>query len=146
MKKLLKIVLILSVLALFSTACSKVKTTSLIGTYKSDNLTMTVDSNGGVSFDKLDQSKTLEGVENTISDKYGVKLVPWNLDDNKSSYTFEYTTKVQEYSSQQPTYQPTYYDATWKLEFSKDKETVNCKVTITVPADKGTSGSVDFSK
>ena len=142
MKKLLKIVLILSVLALFSTACSKVKTTSLIGTYKSDNLTMTVDSNGGVSFDKLDQSKTLEGVENTISDKYDVKLVPWNLDDNKSSYTFEYTTKVQEYSSQQPTY----YDATWKLEFSKDKETVNCKVTITVPADKGTSGSVDFSK
>ena len=142
MKKLLKIVLILSVLALFSTACSKVKTTSLIGTYKSDNLTMTVDSNGDVSFDKLDRSKTLEGVENTISDKYGVKLVPWNLDDNKSSYTFEYTTKVQEYSSQQATY----YDATWKLEFSKDKETVNCKVTISVPADKGTSGSVDFSK
>ena len=142
MKKLLKIVLILSVLALFSTACSKVKTTSLIGTYKSDNLTMTVDSNGDVSFDKLDRSKTLEGVENTISGKYGVKLVPWNLDDNKSSYTFEYTTKESEYSSQQPTY----YDATWKLEFSKDKETVNCKVTITVPADKGTSGSVDFSK
>ena len=142
MKKLLKIVLILSVLALFSTACSKVKTTSLIGTYKSDNLTMTVDSNGGVSFDKLDQSKTLEGVENTISDKYGVKLVPWNLDDNKSSYTFEYTTKESEYGSQQTTY----YDATWKLEFSKDKETVNCKVTITVPGDKGTSGSVDFSK
>ena len=142
MKKLLKIVLILSVLALFSTACSKVKTTSLIGTYKSDNLTMTVDSNGGVSFDKLDQSKTLEGVENTISDKYDVKLVPWNLDDNKSSYTFEYTTKESEYGGQQTTY----YDATWKLEFSKDKETVNCKVTITVPADKGTSGSVDFSK
>lgn len=141
MKKLLKIVLILSVLALFSTACSKVKTTSLIGTYKSDNLTMKVDSNGDVSFSKLDRSKTLEGVENTISGKYGVKLVPWNLDDNKSSYTFEYTTKESEYSSQ-----PTYYDATWKLEFSKDKETVNCKVTITVPADKGTSGSVDFSK
>ena len=142
MKKLLKIVLILSVLALFSTACSKVKTTSLIGTYKSDNLTMTVNSNGDVSFGKLDQSKTLEGVENTISNEYSVKLVPWNLDDNKSSYTFEYTTKVQEYGSQQPTT----YDATWKLEFSKDKETVNCKVTITVPADKGTSGSVDFSK
>ena len=50
MKKILQIALVLTALALFSTACSKVRTTNLIGTYKSGSSTMSVSSDGYVSF------------------------------------------------------------------------------------------------
>ena len=57
MKKFLKIAIVLMALGLMVTACSKVKTTNLIGTYRSGNSTMTVDANGGVNF-SIDQNDT----------------------------------------------------------------------------------------
>lgn len=50
MKKILQMVLVLTALTLFSTACSKVRTTNLIGTYKNGSSTMSVGSEGSVSF------------------------------------------------------------------------------------------------
>lgn len=140
MKKILQIALVLTALALFSTACSKVRTTNLIGTYKSGTSTMSVDANGSVNF-RIAQDAT--GVLALLDQIYGVALVPWDLTSEKQSYDFSTEVEIPEYPEQG---QPTTYKVSLKFNFTKDKETVNCKVTITVPKGKGESGSVTFSK
>ena len=139
MKKILQIALVLTALALFSTACSKVRTTNLIGTYKSGTSTMSVDANGTVNF-RIAQDAT--GVLASLDQIYGVALVPWDLTSEKQSYDFSTEIEKTEFSGGNPTT----YKVSLKFNFTKDKETVNCKVTITVPEDKGDSGSVTFSK
>lgn len=140
MKKILQIALVLMTLALLSTACSNVRTTNLIGTYKSGTSTMSVSSDGNVSFDIASDAT---GVLASLDQIYGVALVPWDLTSEKQSYDFSTEVEKPEYSGQG---QPTTYKVSLKFNFTKDKETVNCKVTITVPEEKGESGSVTFSK
>ena len=142
MKKILQIALVLTALALFSTACSNVRTTNLIGTYKSGTSTMTVSSDGDVSFN-IPSNAT--GVDSTGQEYRPNALVPWDLTSEKQSYDYEVKVFFVEETDSSTPY-PNYHDATLKYNFTKDKETVNCKVTITVPAGKGDSGSVTFSK
>ena len=156
MKKILQIALVLTALALFSTACSKVRTTNLIGTYKSGSSTMSVSSDGIVDFNIASDATGVLLSLNKISDhKFDSStgnqerrknvLVPWDLTSEKQSYDYEVKVFFVEETDSSTPY-PNYHDATLKYNFTKDKETVNCKVTITVPAGKGDSGSVTFSK
>ena len=140
MKKILQIALVLTALALFSTACSKVRTTNLIGTYKSGTSTMSVDADGTVNF-RIAQDAT--GVLASLDQIYDVALVPWDLTSEKQSYDFSTEVEIPDYSGQGPS---TTYKVSLKFNFTKDKETVNCKVTITVQEDKGESGTVTFTK
>ena len=150
MKKILQIALVLTALALFSTACSKVRTTNLIGTYKSGTSTMSVSSDGTISFDiASDATGALASLKNITSYGGGGNrrpnvLIPWDLTSEKSSYDYE----VQVFFSEQQggSGQPTYHDATLKYKFTKDKESVKCDVSVTVPQGKGESGTVTFSK
>ena len=160
MKKILQIALVLTALALFSTACSKVRTTNLIGTYKSGSSTMSVSSDGYVSFSipsdaagvlsSLDKIST-EKYDNTGNREYRPNvLVPWDLTSEKQSYDYEvlvfFVEEIVDDSGSYPVTTRVYHNATIKYKFTKDKETVNCEVTITVPEGKGDSGSVTFSK
>lgn len=152
-RQIFKTALVLIALATISTGCSKVKTFSLVGTYRSDSLIMTVGASGDVNFQKIDSSATLEGVAATIADLDGYGgspiLTPWDLGDEKTSYTFDYTEKISTSSYDQSSGQVSYtysHDLNWKFEFTKNKKTVNCKVTLTLPEDKGVSGSIDLSK
>ncbi|MEI0477063.1 hypothetical protein [Brachyspira pulli] len=145
MKKILQIALVLTALALFSTACSKVRTTNLIGTYKSGSSTMSVSSDGDVSFTIASDAT---GVLSSLNGVYG-ELIPWDLTAEKQSYDYSFETEKQVYipptdGSGSGTYDN--YKVNVSLNFTKDNETVNCKVTITVPEGKGDSGSVTFSK
>lgn len=158
MKKILQIALVLTALALFSTACSKVRTTNLIGTYKSGSSTMSVSSDGYVSFSiASDATGVLLSLSKISTSKYDSTgnseyrnnvLVPWDLTSEKQSYDYEVPVFFVEETVDSSTPYPTrvYHDATLKYKFTKDKETVNCEVTITVPKGKGESGSVTFSK
>ncbi|PCG18753.1 hypothetical protein [Brachyspira sp. G79] len=140
MKKILQIALVLTALALFSTACSKVRTTNLIGTYKSGSSTMSVTADGTVGFSIASDAT---GVLASLNNVYG-GLVPWDLTSEKQSYDYSFETEKYEYPSTGG--QPTYYKVNVSFNFTKDNETVNCKVSITVPEGKGESGSVTFSK
>lgn len=155
MKKILQIALVLTALALFSTACSKVRTTNLIGTYKSGSSTMSVSSDGGVEFNiASDATGVLLSLSKITTSKYDNTggnseyrpnvLVPWDLTSEKQSYDYEVPVFFVEETADPYSY--IYHDVTIKYKFTKDKETVNCEVTITVPKDKGDSGSVTFSK
>ena len=159
MKKILQIALVLTALALFSTACSKVRTTNLIGTYKSGSSTMSVSSDGEVSFSiASDATGVLASLNKIDTYKYDSStgnqenrnnvLVPWDLTSEKQSYDYEVQVFFVEETVDSSTSYPTrvYHDATLKYNFTKDKETVNCKVTITVQEGKGESGTVTFSK
>ncbi|MEI0493387.1 hypothetical protein R4J17_13205 [Brachyspira intermedia] len=141
MKKILQIALVLTALALFSTACSKVRTTNLIGTYKSGSSTMTVSSDGDVSFTIASDAT---GVLSSLNGVYG-ELIPWDLTAEKQSYDYSFEAEKYEYPST-GSGSPTTYNVNVSLNFTKDNETVNCKVTITVQEGKGESGSVTFSK
>ncbi|TKZ32329.1 hypothetical protein [Brachyspira catarrhinii] len=154
-RQIFKTALVLIALATISTGCSKIKTFSLVGTYNNDSLIMTVGASGDVNFRQIDNSVTLEGAAATIADlSYGSSggspiLTPWDLGDEKTSYTFDYTEKISTSSYDQNLGQMVYtysHDLNWKFEFTKNKETVNCKVTLTLPEDKGVSGSIDLSK
>ena len=154
-RQIFKTALVLIALATISTGCSKIKTFSLVGTYKSDSLIMRVGASGDVNFQKIDNSVTLEGAAATIADlsSYGSGgspiLTPWDLGDEKTSYTFDYTEKISTSSYDQNLGQMVYtysHDLNWKFEFTKNKKTVNCKVTLNLPEDKGVSGSIDLSK
>ena len=138
MKKILQIALVLMTLALLSTACSNVRTTNLIGTYKSGTSTMSVDANGSVNF-RIAQDAT--GVIKSFDGVY-TDLIPWDLTSEKQSYDFSTEVEKPEFSGGNPTT----YKVSLKFNFTKDKETVNCKVTITVPEGKGESGTVTFTK
>ncbi|PPS21974.1 hypothetical protein [Brachyspira murdochii] len=156
MKKLLKIGLILTALALFSTACSKVRTTNLIGTYKSGSSTMSVSSDGYVNFSiASDATGVLLSLSKIAAYKYDSTgnqeyrnnvLVPWDLTSEKQSYDYSFETEKQVYIPSTDGSGYGTYKVNVSLNFTKDNETVNCKVTITVPEGKGESGSVTFSK
>ncbi len=150
MKKILQIALVLTALALFSTACSKVRTTNLIGTYKSGSSTMSVTSDGEVSFSiASDATGVLASLKNVTpyggGDSRPNVLIPWDLTSEKSSYDYEVQVFFAE-QQQGGSGQPTYHDATLKYKFTKDKESVKCDVSVTVPQDKGESGTVTFTK
>ena len=138
MKKILQIALVLTALALFSTACSKVRTTNLIGTYKSGSSTMSVSSDGYVYFDIASDAT---GVLLSLSGVNG-ELIPWDLTAEKQSYDYSFEAEKYEHTSTGSTS----YKVNVSFNFTKDKETVNCKVTITVQEGKGESGTVTFSK
>ena len=156
MKKILQIALVLTALALFSTACSKVRTTNLIGTYKSGSSTMSVSSDGVVDFSiasdatgvLLSLSK-IRYYDSTGQERYNV-LVPWDLTSEKQSYDYEvqvfFEEEIVDNSSGYPITTRVYHDATLKYKFTKDKETVKCELNVTVPQGKGDSGTVTFSK
>lgn len=119
---------------------------------------MSVSSDGYVSFSipsdaagvlsSLDKIST-EKYDNTGNREYRPNvLVPWDLTSEKQSYDYEvpvfFVEEIVDSSTSYPT--RVYHDATLKYKFTKDKETVNCEVTITVQEGKGESGSVTFSK
>ncbi|WP_300368742.1 hypothetical protein [Brachyspira sp.] len=139
MKKILQIVLVLTTLALFSTACSKVRTTNLIGTYKNGTSTMSVNSEGLVNF-RIPEDAT--GVIKSFSKLRSTTLIPWDLTSEKPSYDYSFEDEIYEYSGGANTV----YKVSLKFNFTKDKETVTCKASITVPEGKGESGTVTFSK
>ena len=155
MIKFSKLALAAVIMVIALTACSKVKTTSLVGTYKSGNSTMSVSSDGNVRFSiASDATGALASLDNITTYKYDSttrkeenrnnSLIPWDLTSEKASYEYEVKLFGEERTSSGE--QSTYYDVTVKYNFSKDKETVNCTVTVTVPEGKGTSGEVSFSK
>ncbi|WP_297247749.1 hypothetical protein [uncultured Brachyspira sp.] len=159
MKKVSKIALVLMTLALLSTACSKVRTTNLIGTYKSGTATMTVSSDGDVSFNiPSNATGVLASLAKITTSKYDSTgqeyrpnaLVPWDLTTEKQSYDYEvklfFEEEIVDNSSGYPITTRVYHDATLKYKFTKDKETVKCELNVTVPQGKGDSGTVTFSK
>ena len=158
MKKILQIALVLMTLALLSTACSKVRTTNLIGTYKSGTSAMSVSSDGDVSFNiPSNATGVLASLAKITTSKYDSTgqeyrpnaLVPWDLTTEKQSYDYEVKLFFEEEIVDSSTPYPTtivYHDATLKYKFTKDKETVKCELNVTVPQGKGDSGTVTFSK
>ena len=138
MKKILKIALVLTTLALFSTACSNVKSTNLIGTYKNGNYSVTVDADGSASFRYSGSTDTATIIDmsnddfssmSAFSSMRYMELIPWDLTSEKTSY--EYTSKeidVPDYSS--PT--PKTNKMTMKLTFKKDNDSIKCDANWTL--------------
>lgn len=155
MKKILKLTLVLSIFAVLTISCSKIKTYGLVGTYKSEDgkIIMTVSQEGNASIGLANsnedvtqltatqrafvkrlstyQSDRLESGNNFI-------LEPWDLTAEKAAQTFEVKVKAASAMAEQPTgsghYTPSAYeDVAYKAEFTKDKETYTCKVTISIP-------------
>ena len=137
MKKFLKIAIVLMALGLMAMACSKVKTTNLIGTYRSGNSTMTVDANGEVNF-SIDQNDTEN--YNVFQGIYSVDLIPWDLTSEKPSYSFSDSGTIQ--TGSYPNYTEEEY--TINFNFTKDNETVNCSVSLS--RSDNISASMNFSK
>ena len=162
MKKILKLTLVLSIFAVLTISCSKIKTYGLVGTYKTDDgkfiMTVSQDGNASISLanngedvTKLtatqrafvkslitysyDDSDSLNGYS---SGGNNFTLEPWDLTEEKAAQTFEVKTKATSginFDSANP-YNSTanaYEDVTYKAEFTKDKETYTCKVTISIP-------------
>ena len=158
MKKILKLTLVLSIFAVLTISCSKIKTYGLVGTYKSEDgkLIMTVSQEGNASIRlansnedvtqltatqrafvkrlstyQYDDSDSLESGNSFI-------LEPWDLTAEKATQTFEVKVKAVsginfDTSSGYPNQTPNAYeDVTYKAEFTKDKETYSCKVTINI--------------
>lgn len=163
MKKILKLTLVLSIFAVLTISCSKIKTYGLVGTYKTDDgkFIMTVSQEGGASIelanssedvtkltatqrafvkilatDRYDGSDNLNGYSSGGND---FTLEPWDLTEEKAAQTFEVKVKAAsainfDTSSGYPNQNPNAFeDVTYKAEFTKDKETYTCKVTISIP-------------
>ena len=138
MKKILKIALVLTTLALFSTACSNVKSTNLIGTYKNGNYSVTVDADGYASlrYSGSTDTATMVGMSDddfssymAFNNIYSMELIPWDLTSEKASY--EYTSKeidVVDYSSATPKTNK----MTMKLTFKKDNDSIKCDANWTL--------------
>ena len=159
MKKILKLTLVLSIFAVLTISCSKIKTYGLVGTYKTDDgkFIMTVTQDGYASIDLANSSEDVTKL--TASQRAFVKrlstyqyddsdslesgnsfiLEPWDLTEEKATQTFEVKIKAVsginfDTSSGYPNQTPNAYeDVTYKAEFTKDKETYTCKVTIIIP-------------
>lgn len=139
MKHIKLIILVITVIIFAS--CGKIKTYNLIGTYKSEDLYMILDTRGFANITKIDPSKTLNGLAQTMGG-FGTFLIPWELSSEKTSYTFEGTEKRGETSGGATIYYNVYY----KIVFTQNKENINCQVTLTVPEGKGESGTINFNK
>ena len=144
MKKILKIALVLTTLALFSTACSNVKGVSLVGTYKSGknaNDSMSVSSSGQVGFSYGSSSLSEAGDEIyalTFLSRNGANLalVPWDITSEKASYEYSVDYDFTHRNPNQDTSGiPTYTDVPIKgsvnFKFTKDNEGVKCDVSYT---------------
>lgn len=159
MKKILKLTLVLSIFAVLTISCSKIKTYGLVGTYKSEDgkLIMTVSQEGNASIGLANSNedvtkltatqrafvKRLSTYQYDYSDRLesgnNFILEPWDLTAEKATQTFEVKIKAVsginfDTSSGYPNQTPNAYeDVTYKAEFTKDKETYTCKVTISIP-------------
>ena len=159
MKKILKLTLVLSIFAVLTISCSKIKTYGLVGTYKTDDgkFIMTVSQDGVASIDLANSSedvtkltaaqrafiKSLTTYSYDYRDSLGetrnnFTLEPWDLTEEKAAQTFEVKVKAASAMAEQTpssgNYTPSAYeDVTYKAEFTKDKETYSCKVTISIP-------------
>ena len=156
MKKILKLTLVLSIFAVLTISCSKIKTYGLVGTYKTDDgkLIMTVSQEGNASISLANNGedvtkltaaqrafiKSLTTSSYDYSDSLNpgnsFTLEPWDLTEEKAAQTFEIKVKKASAMTQNEYgyYTPSAYeDVAYKAEFTKDKETYSCKVTINIP-------------
>lgn len=161
MKKILKLTLVLSIFAVLTISCSKIKTYGLVGTYKTDDgkFIMKVSQEGNASISLANSSEDVTKltasqrafVKSLITSSYdssdrlndyssgnNFTLEPWDLTEEKAAQTFEVKVKAASTMAEQPAgsgrYTPSAYeDVTYKAEFTKDKETYTCKVTISIP-------------
>lgn len=161
MKKILKLTLVLSIFAVLTISCQKIKTYGLVGTYKTDDgkFIMTVSQEGDASISLANSSEDVTQltatqrafVKSLITSSYdsydrlndyssdnSFTLEPWDLTEEKAAQTFEVKIKaVSGMAEQTPgsgNYTPSAYeDVTYKAEFTKDKETYTCKLTISIP-------------
>ena len=158
MKRILKLTLVLSIFAVLTISCSKIKTYGLVGTYKTDDgkLMMTVTQDGVASIGLVNYNedvtqltatqrafvKRLSTYQYDYSDRLesgnNFILEPWDLTEEKAAQTFEVKVKaasdMAENTAGSGYYTPSAYeDVTYKAEFTKDKETYTCKVTISIP-------------
>lgn len=169
MKKILKLTLVLSIFAVLTISCSKIKTYGLVGTYKTDDgkFIMTVTQDGKASIELANSSEDVTKltatqrafVKSLITSSYddsdslnniysyypsydnnnnNFTLEPWDLTEEKATQTFEVKIKaVSGMAEQTPgsgNYTASAYeDVAYKAEFTKDKETYTCKVTISIP-------------
>lgn len=158
MKKILKLTLVLSIFAVLTISCSKIKTYGLVGTYKSEDgkLIMTVSQDGNASIELANSNedvtqltatqrafvKRLSTYQYDYSDRLesgnNFILEPWDLTAEKATQTFEVKVKKASGINFDPSspYNSTanaYEDVTYKAEFTKDKETYTCKLTISIP-------------
>lgn len=161
MKKILKLTLVLSIFAVLTISCSKIKTYGLVGTYKTDDgkFIMTVSQDGNASISLANSSEDVTKLTSTqrafvkslitysyddsdslngYSSGNNFTLEPWDLTEEKAAQTFEVKVKAASAMAEQPTgsghYTPSAYeDVAYKAEFTKDKETYTCKVTISIP-------------
>lgn len=158
MKKILKLTLVLSIFAVLTISCSKIKTYGLVGTYKTDDgkFMMMVDQEGGVqiglatdedvtkltatqrAFVKSLITYSYDSQDSLGSTRNSFTLEPWDLTEEKATQTFEVKVKKASginFDSTNP-YNSTanaFEEVTYKAEFTKDKETYTCKVTISIP-------------
>lgn len=161
MKKILKLTLVLSIFAVLTISCSKIKTYGLVGTYKTDDgkFIMEVSQEGNASISLANSSEDVTKltasqrafVKSLITSSYdssdrlndyssgnNFTLEPWDLTEEKATQTFEVKVKKASginFDSTNP-YNSTanaFEEVTYKAEFTKDKETYSCKVTISIP-------------
>lgn len=161
MKKILKLTLVLSIFAVLTISCSKIKTYGLVGTYKTDDgkFIMKVSQEGNASISLANSSEDVTKltasqrafVKSLITSSYdssdrlndyssgnNFTLEPWDLTEEKAAQTFEVKVKAASGINFDPSrpYNSTanaYEDVAYKAEFTKDKETYTCKVTISIP-------------
>lgn len=159
MKKILKLTLVLSIFAVLTISCSKIKTYGLVGTYKTDDgkLIMTVTQDGVASIGLVNYNEDVtkltatqrafvkslitysyDSQDSLGSTRNSFTLEPWDLTEEKATQTFEVKVKAVSginFDSANP-YNKTanaFEEVTYKAEFTKDKETYSCKVTISIP-------------
>lgn len=159
MKKILKLTLVLSIFAVLTISCSKIKTYGLVGTYKTDDgkFIMTVSQEGKATIELANYNedvtlltatqrafiKSLTSSSYDTSETQGLyssnfTLEPWDLTEEKATQTFEVKVKKASAMAEEPAGSgnytaSAYEDVTYKAEFTKDKETYSCKVTISIP-------------
>ncbi|MEI0561310.1 hypothetical protein R4L22_06940 [Brachyspira pilosicoli] len=159
MKKILKLTLVLSIFAVLTISCSKIKTYGLVGTYKTDDgkLIMTVTQDGVASIGLVNYNEDVtkltatqrafvkslitysyDSQDSLGSTRNSFTLEPWDLTEEKATQTFEVKVKAVSginFDSANPYNQTAnaFEEVTYKAEFTKDKETYSCKVTISIP-------------
>ena len=130
----------------------------MVGTYKTDDgkLMMTVTQDGVASIGLVNYNEDVtkltatqrafvkslitysyDSQDSLGSTRNSFTLEPWDLTEEKATQTFEVKVKAASAMAEQPTGSghytaSAYEDVTYKAEFTKDKETYTCKVTINI--------------
>lgn len=142
MNKFVKLGLVLTILSFSMIAC--VKPISTIGTYKSGDYTMTVDSTGNVYFGYIGDSSKLDvnAVEYSIVSFSAGQLKPWDLGAISTASSYEVKNEgITGSDSSSP------FTATTKFKFTTDTQKVSCEVELSgVPEGVGKNGKVTFVK